>query len=182
MTLREFTNATELMAFYRELRARTQAWGATLPLPPTPSAPPTPSVSPAPVARLTPLQRIIAATAQEFCMDSAMLTSSSREQNVVAARQVVALLARELTNLSNRLIGKVLGHRDHSTVSASVASLACKMECDPMLAQRVRLLRDKLLEKDDERDEQDSERARDCGSCGQDAAAFGQVVGGGGNG
>jgi Bacterial dnaA protein helix-turn-helix len=151
MTLREFSSASELMQHYRELRARTKSWAPRPPPPPPPAPPaPTPSVSPAPVARLTPLQRIIAAAAHEFGIASEMLTSSSREQNVVAARQVAALLARELTNMSNRMIGKMLGHRDHSTVNASVASLACKMECDPMLAERVRLLRNKLLEKDDE--------------------------------
>jgi DnaA-like protein len=171
MTLREFSSATELMAHYRELRARTKAWA---PRPPSlPPAPPAPSVSPAPVARLTPLQRIIAAIAQEFRIAPEVLTSSSREQNVVAARQVAALLARELTNMSNRMIGKIL-HRDHSTVNASVASLAWKMECDPMLAQRVRLLRNQLLEKDD--DDQNSERARDPGPRGQDATPLGSAA------
>lgn len=154
--LREFSTASELMEFYRHLRARTRAW-VRLPAPPPPEPEPA-AVVPEPAEpeppplitriRLTPLQRIIIATAEEFGLPVHVVRSLARAQSVVVPRQVIALLARELTSCSYNQIGKALGHRDHSTVSHSVFRITIKMAGDAALACRVQRLRAKLLEID----------------------------------
>jgi hypothetical protein len=167
MTLREFESADELMQHYRELHARTRAW-APRPAPPPAPAPPPPAPPPAAAwapMRMTPMGRIMRAVAEEFHIPLAMLRSRSRVTTVVVPRHVTALLANELTNMSSNHIGMFLGQYDHSTVFYAIASIKHKIARDPALAEKVQRLRDKLLEIDDERcDDQNSERARDCGS------------------
>jgi hypothetical protein len=148
--LREFESAAELIEFYRDLRARTNAWH--LPPPPTPAPPiPTPAAAAAqwlPI-RMTPLARILRAVAQEFATPTSVIRSDSRLQSAVVPRQVVALLARELTNTSTSKIGLLLGHRDHSTIIHSIRAMAARIAADPKLAARVQRLRDTLLEEED---------------------------------
>jgi hypothetical protein len=209
MTLREFANAHALQQHYREVRARTKAWGPRpastpssgrreietsvgtdapegdypmtrhadgegSPHMPPPSVPAVQTWTP---IRMTPMERIMRAVAAEFGVSVAVIRSRSRFASDVAPRHVAALLAKELTNMSFNHIGMFLGGCDHSTVLHAVASMTHKIARDRALAEKVQRLRDQLLEKDDERcDEQDSERARDCGSSGPDAAASGPVV------
>jgi hypothetical protein len=180
MALMEFESAHDMMTFYRDLRARTNAW-APRPKPPEPEPlpeAPAPAVialpPPPPLMPLTPIRRIVLAVAQEFEMPVGMLCSRSTVQEVVVPRHVVVFLAKELTNSPQSLIGKAVGHRDHSSVSNSVRSLKAKMLNNPALALRVQRLRHKLLELEEQHDDgcgQDSERARDNGSGGPDAAA-----------
>jgi hypothetical protein len=179
MALKEFERANDLMEFYRELHARTRSWAPRpAPLPPAPAPPPpVPAVQTWAPMRMTPMGRIMRAVAEEFHMPLAMIRSRSRVETVVVPRHVAALLAHELTNMSTNKIGKMLGQYDHSTVIFGIASALRKISRDPALAEKVQRLRDQLLEKDDERcDEQDSERARDHGPCGSDDAASGSVV------
>jgi Bacterial dnaA protein helix-turn-helix len=185
MTLREFSSADELRRHYRDLLARTRAWA-----PPPSAAPPPPAAPPpAPAAakayspiRMTPMERIMRAVAEEFDTPLAAIRSRVRLATVVVPRQVAALLAHELTNMSNNKIGMFLGRRDHSTVFYAIATARHKIARDRTLAEKVQRLRHKLLEEDDERDEQDSERTRDHGPCGSDAAASGSAADCRGNG
>lgn len=154
MALKEFESAGELRAFYREVHARTSAWAPAPPPPPEPepAAPPPPEPPPAallPRIRLTPGHRIAIAVAREFHVPLQLIRSDSRLQAAVVPRQVVALLSRELTNMSYKMIGKLLGHRDHTTVIAALRSIQHKMSRNVDLARRVERLRAHLLEEDE---------------------------------
>jgi Bacterial dnaA protein helix-turn-helix len=180
MSLREFASAGELMAHYRELHARVRAWAPRPPPPPAPEPQPEPTAEPAPPlpARMTPVVRILVAVAEEFNIPHQMIRSDARTKGVVVPRQVVVLLAKELTNASNRMIGIVLGHRDHTTIMHAASMIKTKMAGNPALTGKVRRLRAKLLELvHHERCDQDSERARDCGQGRSDAHASGSAAG-----
>jgi hypothetical protein len=183
---REFTNADELRDFYRKLKVRTKAWAPrpapSLPLPSAPLPPPVPAVQTWTPMRMTPMGRIMRAVAEEFDMPLAMIRSRSRVVSVVVPRHVAALLANELTNMSNNKIGMFLGQCDHSTIIHAIASMTHKIARDRELAKKVQRLRNKLLEKDDEQCDQDSERTRDPGPGGENVNAPGPAAGGGGNG
>jgi Bacterial dnaA protein helix-turn-helix len=163
--MREFTSGRELMAHYREVRARLTAGPpppepeAPVPEPdPPPPAPPqqpeaplltVPAAEPAPDhPRQTPppprptVKMIIHAVAAEFRWPQSWLRSRRRTVPCVTMRQVVALLACEFTEQSTVWIGKyALGGRDHSTVCHATKSILMKMERDPVLAHKVVRLR-----------------------------------------
>jgi chromosomal replication initiator protein len=123
--------------------------------------------------RMTPIQRIIVAVAQEFNIPPHVIRSRSCVQYAVVARQVAALLTKEMTTMSNRAIGIVLGDRDHTTIMHSASAIVGKMADNPVLALKVERLRHQLLETEEQhehRHEQNSERARDHGSGGSDAS------------
>lgn len=186
-----------MMSFYRDLRARMKALGPP-PVPAMPEPEPTPEPKPEPepelpppppppppLLPLTPVGRIVLAVAHEFDMPMEMICSRTCVQSVVVPRHVVVFLATQLTNASHYQIGKAIGHRDHSSIGNSIASLKGKMASNPALAFRIERLRHTLLEmggQHDKRCEQDSDRARDCGSCGPDVVAPGAIIGGEGNG
>jgi hypothetical protein len=147
MTLRKFSTAHELLDHYREVRTRTKAWGPP-PAPPPPPPPP-PSAAPPPVRiAMTPWGRIMQAVAQEFQVSLVVIRSRIRLQHVVLSRQVVALLAAELTNISDTRIARLL-HRDHSTVVCAIVSVRHKIARNPALAAKVQRVRDQLLEKNE---------------------------------
>jgi Bacterial dnaA protein helix-turn-helix len=158
MTLQEFSSAHELMQHYRELHERTRAWAPRpAPPPPPPAAPPpVPAVQTWAPLRMTPMGRIMRAVAEEFEIPLAMIRSRSRVATVVVPRHVMALLAKELTNMSGNQIGKMLGQCDHSTILYGIASVMHKIARDPALAEKVQRLRDKLLEKDEDQEVQPS--------------------------
>jgi hypothetical protein len=182
MSLREFSSAAELMAHYRELRARIRAWAPR----PAPPPEPDPTAEPAPPlpARMTPVVRILVAVADEFNIPPHVIKSGARTKDVVVPRQVVALLAKELTNASNQMIGIVLGHRDHSTIMHAAWIIKTRMAGNPTLAHRVERLRATLLEMEfhHEQCDQDSERERDHGPGGENVGTSGPIAGGTGNG
>lgn len=89
------------------------------------------------------------AVAEEFGVSVAVIRSSSRFQHAVLPRHVVALLAAELTSMSNVKIGILLGRRDHTTIIHAVVSVRHKSSRNPALAEKVQRLRDKLLEKNE---------------------------------
>jgi hypothetical protein len=158
IALREFTNGAEMMEFYRQLKARTKALAPPpppAPPPPQPSLPPSssmpepePTTVPDPFvfARKTPLQRIILAVAREFNIPPYVLISTARTRDAVVARQVVALLGRDLTNCSTVKIGRVLGGRDHTTILHAFTAIKNKIASDPALAGKIQTVRDELLE------------------------------------
>jgi hypothetical protein len=185
MPPREFTNADEMRDFYQKLKARTKAWAPRPAPPPAPEPEPQQAPEPPPFpARMTPVVRILVAVAAEFNIPPHVIKSGARTQDAIVPRQVVVLLAKELTNASNRMIGIVLGRRNHTTIMHSASIIKTKMAGNPALAGRVQRLRAKLLEMEfyHEQCDQDSDRARDCGQGGADAATPGPFVGGEGNG
>ena len=55
-------------------------------------------------------------TAKQFSITNSELTSNSRKQNLVLARQTAIYLSCELTNLSLTKIGQNFGNKNHSTI------------------------------------------------------------------
>lgn len=95
------------------------------------------------VTHLTPIRRIIELTAQDFGVPAEEIVSDRRSQEITIPRQVAFYLARELTPSSLPAIGRVF-HRDHTTILSGVNALGARMEADPLLAERVRRLRDEI--------------------------------------
>jgi chromosomal replication initiator protein len=73
-----------------------------------------------PARKLLTIERIRAAVARRFNVPESLLVSKRRTQEVAIARQVVMYLARTLTGMSLKAIGRALGGRDHSTVIHAV--------------------------------------------------------------
>jgi len=73
-----------------------------------------------PARKLLTIERIRAAVAHRFNVPESLLVSKRRTQEVAIARQVVMYLARTLTGMSLKAIGRALGGRDHSTVIHAV--------------------------------------------------------------
>jgi hypothetical protein len=175
--LREFTSGAEMMDFYRQLlkkRTRQQC----MPIPePEPEPEPEPPSPPPPDARYRlSIQRILLAVCKDFNISLAQLRERGNRRVLVVPRQIVALLAKQLTGMSSQAIGNVLGHLDHSTIIHSVSMMKKKMASDEALAARVERLRNKLLE-EKPNDQCDVGRARDTGPGGPNASRPGSVAG-----
>ncbi len=93
--------------------------------------------------RRVTLRGIIDATAAEFGIPAAQLTSQTRRKNVAEPRHVAMFLARQLTDNSLHTIGLSFG-RDYSTVIHSVKRAETMVETDPAFAARVESLRQRL--------------------------------------
>ncbi|HIE78971.1 MAG TPA: chromosomal replication initiator protein DnaA [Candidatus Thioglobus sp.] len=72
------------------------------------------------------------------------LSSKSRKQHIVAARQMCMLISKELTSLSLAKIGKQFGNRDHSTVLHACKKTRSKIENDPQSNNNYELIKLKL--------------------------------------
>lgn len=90
------------------------------------------------------LSRITREVAKYFDLTVADLKSASRRRNVVQARGVAMLLARELTGMSHGQLGRAFGGRDHTTALHAWRATQNKMEKDPALALAVEELRMRL--------------------------------------
>ena len=66
-----------------------------------------------------PIDRIVAATAEHFSLDAALLLGSGREKTVSMARAVAMHLARQHTGMSYPELGRAMGNKNHSTVIAA---------------------------------------------------------------
>lgn len=62
-------------------------------------------------------------TAKHYATIVSDLSSKSRKQHIVLARQMAIFIAHELTNLSLTKIGKHFGNRDHSTVLHAIKKI-----------------------------------------------------------
>jgi chromosomal replication initiator protein len=63
-----------------------------------------------------PCNEIIALVGKHFSLSPELLTSTSRKQKVVLARQVAIFICRELHQLSFSRIGALFGGRNHSSI------------------------------------------------------------------
>ncbi len=66
--------------------------------------------------------------AKHYVVTVSDLSSKSRKQHTVSARQMAIFIAHELTNLSLAKIGKHFGNRDHSTVLHAIKKIESKIE------------------------------------------------------
>mgnify|MGYP001616942209 CR=1 FL=1 len=89
----------------------------------------------APLRLVTP-EWVVASCAHVLSVDVDAILSPSRQQGVVVARQVIAFMLREATQLSLPEIAAVLG-RDHTTVMHAIRRVARMMGSDGLWAGRV---------------------------------------------
>jgi chromosomal replication initiator protein len=83
--------------------------------------------------------------AKFFNITTSDLTSNSRKQNLVNARQMAIFLSCEFTNLSLIKIGKNFGNRDHSTILYSKTKFKEKITKNNEIKQQYEELLTKLL-------------------------------------
>jgi chromosomal replication initiator protein len=93
--------------------------------------------------RRVTLKGIIDATAAEFGIPAAQLTSQTRRKNVAEPRHAAMFLARQLTDNSLHTIGLSFG-RDYSTVIHSLKRAEQMMETDAAFSARLQALRTRL--------------------------------------
>lgn len=88
-------------------------------------------------------ERIIAFVCKSYGLTERQLSSKSRKQQVVLARNTAFLLARKYTDLSLAVIGKRLG-RQHSTVLKGVTNLEREMSQQTPLGRQVQTTLERL--------------------------------------
>lgn len=93
--------------------------------------------------RRVTLKGIIDATAAEFGIPAAQMTSQTRRKNVAEPRHAAMYLARHLTDNSLHTIGLSFG-RDYSTVIHSLKRAEQMIETDALFANRIDALRVRL--------------------------------------
>jgi chromosomal replication initiator protein len=87
---------------------------------------------------------VIMAVAEEFDVSIDDLKGSSRRREISVARQVGMYLMRHHTNLSLPKIGEEFGGKDHTTVIYSYEKITQLKETDPVMAQTLRQLSDRI--------------------------------------
>ena len=76
---------------------------------------------------------LIATVAAHFDLTPADLTGRSRMRHITEARQVAAWVLRRASPLSLEAIGRLLGHRDHTTIIYAIEQIEQRMAADPQL-------------------------------------------------
>ena len=76
------------------------------------------------------IDNILEGVCKYFNVSTAQVTSRSRKQQFVKARQVSMFLAQKLTDMPASRIGKFIGGRDHSTVIHSCSQVEMKIKID----------------------------------------------------
>jgi len=90
------------------------------------------------------VETIVTAAAQEFGVTVLDIKSNRRSATIVRPRHVAMYLARHMTLRSLPEIGRVLGHRDHTSVMYAVERIDQALAADPVFAVRVAALRDRI--------------------------------------
>ncbi|TWU57871.1 helix-turn-helix domain-containing protein [Rubripirellula reticaptiva] len=90
------------------------------------------------------LSSITNAVARYFKMKASELRSSSRKQNLVRARSLAMLLARQMTGKSMHQIGDHFGGRDHTTVLHAIRKTQSLLENDSDLRRAADEVTEKL--------------------------------------
>ena len=75
-----------------------------------------------------------------YNVSTAQVTSRSRKQQFVKARQVSMFLAQKLTDMPASRIGKFIGGRDHSTVIHSCSQVEMKIKLDSAFKEDIEKL------------------------------------------
>ncbi len=92
------------------------------------------------------VDRIAKTTARQMGLKLADLKGKSRKSTTVRARSVAIYLARQLTHLSLKEIGRYFGGRDHTTVAHAAAEIESKIGNAPDLRGLVLQIRETLLD------------------------------------
>lgn len=81
------------------------------------------------------LRDLLDTVASAFDVTVADLAGPSRTQHIVLARQAAAWALRKTTPLSLEAIGRLLGGRDHTTISYSLTQIERRCAADPQFAR-----------------------------------------------
>ncbi|MCM1193285.1 MAG: chromosomal replication initiator protein DnaA [Acetatifactor muris] len=87
---------------------------------------------------------IINVVAEHFGVKPEDIVSKKRNSEFVLPRQVVMYLCRELTNVSQINIGKILGKKDHTTVIHGVKKIEAEMQNSEEFRNKIDILIKKL--------------------------------------
>lgn len=87
---------------------------------------------------------IIHVVAEHFGVKPEDIVSKKRNSEFVLPRQVVMYLCRELTNVSQINIGKILGKKDHTTVIHGVKKIEAEMQNSEEFRNKIDILIKKL--------------------------------------
>lgn len=83
--------------------------------------------------------------AKHYAITISDLTSKTRKQHTVLARQMAIFIAHEFTTLSLSKIGKNFGNRDHSTVLHSIKKIKSTMLKDIKIKDEYEIIKLKLV-------------------------------------
>lgn len=87
---------------------------------------------------------IINVVAEQFGVKPEDIMSKKRNSEYVQPRQVVMYLCRELTEVSQINIGRILGKKDHTTVIHGVKKIEAEMENNEELRNKINIIIKKL--------------------------------------
>ena len=77
------------------------------------------------------VDKVVDFVANFYGITPADIKSSKRNANIVLARQVIAYVLNEITDLTQINIGQAIGGRNHSTVNYSLSLIKNRMSTDP---------------------------------------------------
>lgn len=92
---------------------------------------------------ITP-EYIISVVAEHFNLTPGDLSGNKRNSKVVVPRQITMYLCRDIIDTSLKMIGKVLGNRDHTTVMHGIEKIEKELETDNNLKNTVDILKKKI--------------------------------------
>jgi chromosomal replication initiator protein len=88
------------------------------------------------------IQRVVAA---HFNIPASEMTSDRKARRISRPRQVAMYFARELTHHSFPSIGRMFGHRDHTTVMHAVRTIGVLKDFDREMHESVNAIKEQLL-------------------------------------
>lgn len=103
---------------------------------------------------MTYINDMIFKVCQSYHITNEEFRSASRREERKEARQIICYLARKHTKLSSKMIGKIIGNRDHATVLHAVKRIKNLIETDKKIAKYIEELEQtKMREEQIEHDE-----------------------------
>ena len=87
---------------------------------------------------------ILDIVADHFGITVADLKSKKRDSEIAVPRQICMYLMRTMTDTALKVIGAVLGGKDHSTVKYGVEKIAKDIESDEMMANTINIIKKKI--------------------------------------
>jgi chromosomal replication initiator protein len=87
---------------------------------------------------------VLTAVSRQLGISRDSLTGPRRDKKTAIARQIAMYLLREDLNLSFSEIGRLLGNRDHSTVTYAVSKVASDANVDAGLRRAILEIREAL--------------------------------------
>ena len=100
-------------------------------------------ISPDENRKITP-ELIIETVSEHFGISVADLKSASRDAKTTSARHIAMYLCRSMTDTPLKMIGSLLGGRDHSTVKHGVDKVSKDMENNDSLKNTITIIQKKI--------------------------------------